>query len=79
MEYYEVVKRHQDYKSQTLGFWEEIIDIMEYNGKTILVLATIWDEYYQDYYSGNVILLYNGKTEYKIGQEIGIAGKMEGL
>jgi len=77
-DYKELQKRPSSYKGSIVHFYGRIYNIQESNGKTILTLSTKHDEYYEDYYGDEALILFPNITDLNEGEYIHIYGEMIG-
>lgn len=76
--YAEITKSPQNYIEKSVGFTGSILDAVEYNGKTMMIIGTeLIDEYYE-FYGGDILVLYGNVTNYVEGDLVSIAGTMKG-
>ncbi|TFD97065.1 hypothetical protein [Jeotgalibacillus sp. R-1-5s-1] len=76
--YDEITKSPEKYTGSVVGFSGTIIDILEVNNKTMMIIGTeIMDEYYE-YYGGDVLVLYPEHTELMEGDILNFSGMMKG-
>lgn len=76
--YTEITKSPQNFEGKTVGFSGAINDIIESDGKTLIIVGT---EYLGDYYNehaSDILVLYPKTTKYMEGDFINIAGTMKG-
>lgn len=76
--YLEITKSPEDFTGGIVGFSGKVIDIVEHNGKTMMIIGTeIVNEYHQQY-GGDILVLYGERTDYMEGDMLSITGTMKG-
>ncbi|MDP1394432.1 hypothetical protein Q8G28_13595 [Lysinibacillus capsici] len=76
--YAEITKSPQNYIEKKVSFTGSVLDVVEYNGKTMMIIGTeLVDEYYK-LYGGDILVLYGNVTDYVEGDFVSIAGTMKG-
>ncbi|ACA38115.1 hypothetical protein J2D69_19265 [Lysinibacillus sphaericus] len=76
--YAEITKSPQNYIEKKVGFTGSILDVVEYNGKTMMIIGTDLINDYYKVYGGDILVLYGNVTGYEEGDFVSIAGTMKG-
>lgn len=73
--YAEITKSPEDYTEKLVSFTGPIIDIVEHNGKTLVVIAATFENGFSE---SDVLAVYPSTTEYMENDMVTITGTMKG-
>lgn len=77
--YAEITKSSQEFTGQLVSFSGFVYDIVEYNGKTLMVLSTnVYNNSIQLIHEDDVLIYYDGTTDYLVGDGVSVVGTMKG-